>query len=109
MSKSDLKFKVHCKIIDYVEQQDPELAQIIRAVCADGALTSLKGKPGITFLMPLDKAFREKLLKLATSDNYEDVDKANDMINALIIRDIFRSPADWMAHKDDIPNSFKTS
>lgn len=105
MSKSDLKFKVHCKIIDYVEQKNPRLAQIIRAVCADNALTSLKGKPGITFLMPQDSKEIDKLADLATSVKLEDVDRANDMINALIIRDVFKNPSDWMAHRDDIPNS----
>ncbi len=61
------------------------------------ALGSLKGKPGITFLMPQDKAFLTKLEKLAYSDKTEEATKAGDMINALIIRDVFKTPADWKA------------
>jgi hypothetical protein len=99
------KFKSHCKIIDYVESVDPELAAVIRGTCSDMTLSSTKGKPGITFLMPEDKAFKKKLADLAYSDKPEDLLKAGDMISSLIIRDIFKSGSEWMAHKDDIPNS----
>jgi len=99
------QFKVHCRIIDYVEIANKELATIIKGVCADGSLGSLKGKPGITFLMPVDKNFLKKLHDLAYSANVDDVDKANELINNLIVRDILRTPGDWMTHRDDIPNS----
>lgn len=103
------QFKTYCRIIDYVDAVDPELSKIIRGLCVDMSLGSLKGKPGITFLMPQDKAFRAKLEKLAYSDKIEDSNKANDMLNALIFRDVFKSPSDWMAKKDDIPNSLLPS
>lgn len=99
------KFKTYCRIIDYVDAVDTELAELIRGTCADLSLGSTKGKPGITFLMPQDKTFRKKLADLAYSDKVDDANKASDMINALIFRDIFKSPSDWMAKKDDIPNS----
>lgn len=98
-------FKAFCRIDDYVESVDPDLAAIIRGTCADMTLRSTKGKPGITFLMPMDKAFRDKLSKMAFSDKAEDVVKACDMINALIIKDVFKKGSDWAAHKEDIPNS----
>lgn len=103
------KFKTYCRIIDYVEAVDSDLAELIRGTCTDMVLTSLKGKPGITFLMPQDKAFRAKLSELAYSEKPADAIKAGDMINALIIRDVFKSPSDWMAKKDDIPNSLMPS
>ena len=99
------QFKVHCRIIDYITVKNRELAEIIRGVCADGSLGSLKGKPGVTFLMPTDKAFLKKLSELAYSANVDDVEKANELINNLIVRDIMRTPGDWMNHHDDIPNS----
>lgn len=99
------QFKVHCRIIDYVGTTNPKLADIIKGVCADGSLNSSKGKLGVTFLMPMDKDFLKKLHDLAYSANVDDVDKANELINNLIIRDIFRTPGDWMTHRDDIPNS----
>lgn len=102
---SSKKFKTYCRIIDYVSAVDPELAEIIRGTCTDLTLGSLRGKPGITFLMPQDKAFRKKLADHAYSTKIEEANTASDMINALIIRDVFKSPSDWMAKKDDIPNS----
>lgn len=103
------QFKTHCRIIDYIESTDADLAQVIRGVCADGSLGSTKGRPGTTFLMPQDKAFIKKISDLAFSSDVDDADKANDMINALIIRDVFKTPGEWMAHKDDIPNALYPS
>jgi len=99
------QIKTYCRITDYLEVVDPDLYRLIKGVCADMALNSLRGKAGITFLMPLDKAFRQKLEKLAYSEKPADADKAQDMINACIIKDIFHEPSQWMAKKDDIPNS----
>lgn len=102
---ADKTFKTFCKIMDYVESVDPELAQLLRGTCADLTLGSLKGKPGITFLMPQDKDVRAELTKLAYSDNPDDASKACDMLNAMILRDVFKKPADFMAKRANIPNS----
>lgn len=101
------QFKTYCRIIDYVDAVDPELASIMRGTCADMPLGSLKGKPGITFLMPQDKAFRAKLEKLAYSDKTEEANKAADMLNALIIRDVFKSPSEWKSR--EVANSLLPS
>lgn len=103
------KFKTFCRIIDYVESVDTELAELLRGTCADMSLGSLKGKPGITFLMPQDKAFRKKIADLAYSDKIEDANKACDMLNACIFRDVFKTPSDWMNKRDDIPNALLPS
>lgn len=103
MSKQAVK--TYCKILDYVDATDPELADVIRGLCTEMSLTSLKGKPGITFLMPVDKAFRDKLFKLAQSPSIEDANKATDMINAIIIRDIIKTPSDFSTKRDNIPNA----
>lgn len=102
------KFKTYCRIIDYLEAVDPELAELARGTCADMSFGT-KGKPGVTFLMPQDKDYRKKLADLAYSTKVEDANKACDMFNALIIRDVFKTPADWIAKKDDIPNSLLPS
>ena len=99
------KFKVHCRIMDYVDSVDPELGEILKGTCTDMTLGSTKGKGGVTFLMPQDKAFRKKISDLAYSDKVEDANLANDMLNSIIFRDVFKSGDDWMKKKDDIPNS----
>jgi hypothetical protein len=102
-------FKAHCKIFDYVEKVEPDLAKVIRGICADGALVPLKGKVGVTFLMPQDKAYIKSIVDLAYSGNPDDIEKAHSMVCACIIRDVLKKPADWMAHRDDIPNSLYPS
>ncbi len=91
--------KTYCRILDYVETIDPDLARLISGLCVDVVLGSTRGKPGITFLLPTDKAFREKLEKLTYSEKIEDVNKAADMLNALIIRDIFKTAAEWKSRE----------
>lgn len=105
--KKDKKdsFKTFCRIIDYVESIDSDLAEILHGTCTDYTLSSLKGKNGITFLMPVDPKIRKKLADLAYSDKVEDSNKACDMINAMIMRDVFKTSRDWLDKKDDIPNS----
>lgn len=103
------KFKTYCRITDYMDSVDSEFSELIRGTCADLALNSTKGVPGKTLLWPQDKAYKEKIAKLAYSDKVEDANKASDMINALIIRDVFKAPSEWLARKDDIPNSLMPS
>lgn len=101
------QFKTYCKIIDYVDSVDADLAALLRGTCADMPLNSFKGKPGITFLMPQDKAFRAKLEKLAYSDKTEEASKAGDMLNACIIRDVFKTAAEWKSR--EVANSLYPS
>lgn len=89
------KFKTHCSIFNYIEQVDSELAAVITNLCAIGALTSLKGKPGITFLRPAKGKFRDELFRLAYHSNVDEAMKASDMLNALIIRDVFKTASEW--------------
>lgn len=103
------KFKTFCRIIDYIDSIDPELAELLRGTCADMSLGSLKGKPGITFLMPQNAAYRKKITDLAYSDNISDANKACDMLNALIIKDVLKTLNDWRNKRDDIPNSLLPS
>lgn len=100
------KIKTYKSIVEYLEKNDPVIATLLKDTCADYSL-NIKGKQGITFLVPKDASFRAKLNDLAYSDNTDDVNKACDMLNALIIPDILKSTIDWMNKRDDIPNSLR--
>jgi hypothetical protein len=104
MSKS----KTHCRIIHYLEANDPGLAELMRATCADMTLGSTRGKPGITLLSP-DKDYRAKIEKLAYSSDPADATKACDMLNALILRDVFKDGNKFMKQRSNIPNSLYPS
>jgi len=102
---SSKKFNAHCRIIDYLDSTDSELAEVIRGLCSDMSLATGRGKPGVTFLIPKDKAYRKKIFDMAYSEDVNEVQKASDMINALIMRDVLKTTSDWSSKKDDIPNS----
>lgn len=101
-------FKTHCRIIDYLDAHHSELAQLVRGTCVDMTLGSTKGKAGLTFLMP-DKKYREKIEKLAWSSNPAEATKACDMLNALILRDVFKTGTDFLTKRANIPNSLYPS
>ena len=102
------KFKTYCRLIDYLDATDPDLAALVRGTCVDLTLGSTKGKPGITLLIP-DKEYRAKISKLAYSADPAEATQACDMLNALILRDVFKSGADFMAKRANIPNSLYPS
>lgn len=101
-------FKTYCRIIDYLDATDSDLAQLVRGTCVDLTLGSTKGKPGITLLIP-DKEYRAKIAKLAYSSDPAEATQACDMLNALILRDVFKTGADFMAKRANIPNSLYPS
>jgi hypothetical protein len=95
-------------LIDYLDATDPDLAALVRGTCVDLTLGSTKGKAGITLLIP-DKEYRAKISKLAYSSDPAEASQACDMLNALILRDVFKSGADFMAKRANIPNSLYPS
>lgn len=96
--------KGYLRILDYVEDVDPELSTAINNCCAN-FLFNPSGKTGLTFLMPVrGGAFRKKLLKLSLGDS-EDRACASDMISCLVIPDYIASVDDFKGKYDDIPNS----
>jgi len=98
------KAHVYAGILEYLEDYDPDLHNIIRSLCLD-YLFNLKGKPGITFLWPKDEEFRKKIFDLAESGDVDKAFEASDMIAALVIPDNLKSPDDFKAKSDDIPNA----
>ena len=85
------------------------MAELLRGTCADMSLNSTKGKPGVTFLMPQDEKYIKEITDLAYSDDPKKANTACNMLNALILRDVFKTPADFMAKQKNIPNSLYPS
>lgn len=101
------KFKVYCRIIDYIQARADEkggemydtLAKIIRGTCADMALNSTRGRPGVTFLMPSDAAYINKIADLAYSSEIDEAEKAADMLHSLILSNVYYSAAEIKSDK----------
>lgn len=94
------KLRKFCKISKYLEKNDKELYQIFDDLCLF-PLLRVRNK-GVTFLRPVDKAFRKKLINETYSATPE---KAVDMIRALVLYDFLPSAS---AFKDKvIPNALK--
>lgn len=107
MPEAGKKFKTFCRIIDYVDQADPELSELLRGTCADMTLNSHKGKAGITFIMPSD-SLKKEIADLAYSTDVKSANKACDILNAHIFRDVYKTPADWKK-SPVVPNSLYPS
>lgn len=93
------KLKKFPRILDYLETHYPEFYNLFNYLGMQGSLNPRRGG-GITLLIP-DKSVIAELHKTAESDNPED---ATNVLLALIIRDVLRTPADWQERKNDIPN-----
>lgn len=87
-----------------MEDYDFELYSLIEKFCLE-YLFNLKGKPGITFLLPpvSNKEYRKKLFSYANGDEDQKT-IAEDMIKSLIINDNIKTPEMFRAKSDDIPN-----
>jgi hypothetical protein len=89
-SKKKHQLAKHCRIFQWIEAQDPELAGAIRDLCLEGALAG--GRRGATFLYPKDKAHRAEIVDKAYTD---EADEAARLIEALIIPDALLQSADF--------------
>lgn len=105
------KFATHCSLINYLKDSKyKSYYELIHGTCIDiTTLANFRNKAGITLLIPTDKSVLKKIEDLAVSDNVDDVNKAGDMINAMIFRDVYKTPSDWVNSKDNIPNSLYPS
>ena len=91
-SKKKGQLSKHCRIFQWVEAQDPELAGAIRDLCLEGALSPGGPVAGVTFLYPKDKAYRAEIVDKAYSD---DADEAVKLIESLIIPDALVQGSDF--------------
>ncbi len=109
-NSKDTGARAYCRILDFVERVEPELANIIKHTCNEFSLNASKGKSGVTFLMPpKSHALFVKLETLTNSGSPEDLDVANDLINTHIFRDCFKTSKDWVNSSSDIPNAMRIS
>ncbi len=98
------KFNTFCTISDYVNHTDPELYNSLEALCVTLTLNSTKGKPGVTFMVPQDEKVRNEIIKLSMGEP-EDAQKAINMLNAMILRDVVRTPSEMLSKKATLANS----
>jgi hypothetical protein len=80
------QLKKFCKISKYIEQTDKDLFGVIDDLCLYHLLKPSRGSNGITFLFPNDKAYRQKIVKLAYSN---EPDVAIKMLKTLILQDYY--------------------
>lgn len=102
------KDRAYCRILDYLDDHDEELAELARATCVDMTLGNPRSKTGITLLSP-DKDTRAMIKKLAYSSNPAEASRACDILNAHILRGSYASGADFKRNSDNIPNSLYPS
>jgi len=96
--------ETYCSIGKYLAKVDPKLYELIDDACLTGLLNS-GGKTGMTFLHPVDSAWRKKFESLVHSSAVGSKPAAEDMLRALILRDTFKTGRDWTSKRDNIPNS----
>jgi hypothetical protein len=80
-----------CQILSWVEVQDSALADAIKHLCLTGIFHP-RSRPGITFMYPKDKEFREEIVTKAFGEQAEE---AVSLIESLVLLDVFRSGAEF--------------
>lgn len=81
-----------CRIENWVRAHDADFMAAIDSLCKGSALNYSGRTNGVTFLYPSDEAYRREIIDLAYSD---DAAKAEAMIDALILPDVFLTGEDF--------------
>jgi hypothetical protein len=81
----------YCRIFQWIEDKDPAFAEVIHFLCLEGQLSPNKRAPGVTFLYPKEKAYRDKIIDMRDSD----ADEAARLIESLIIPDVLLQGSDF--------------
>jgi hypothetical protein len=89
--------KKFCRLTKYVEQNNPDLYQVIEDLCIGHYFKPSRDANGITFLFP-DKAYAQKIINAAYST---DPDVAVNMLKSLLVHGFYSSTADF---KDGVVN-----
>jgi hypothetical protein len=92
----------HCSILNYLDKEEPELAELIRACCADVPL-SRPGRSGIAFLKP-SGAFLKKIMAKSNDPNPRVAVEASKMLSACILRVNVKEAKDFRDFLQ-VPNS----
>lgn len=91
-SKKKGQLTKYCRIFQWVEAKDSDFAGAIRDLCLEALLNPSGRSPGVTFLYPKDKAYRDDIIEKAYSD---DADEAAKHIESLIIPDALLQCSDF--------------
>lgn len=78
--------EMSCTILSWVRQKDSEFADAIEQVCYDRALAPSVRTPQVTFLYPVDAAYRSEIVELAYGPKADD---AVTMLESLTLPDVF--------------------
>jgi hypothetical protein len=90
-SKKKGQMVKQCRIFQWLEAQDPELAGAVRELCLDRLLEPPPGH-GVTFLYPQEKAYRDEIVDATYS---ADPESAIKLVESLIIPDALPKGADF--------------
>lgn len=91
-------------ILDYLEDNDPEMYDFIHATANDTIFSS-RGKVGITFLNPIDSKWREQIRDIIDSGDVDKIGELSEVLSAHVIEDVFKHPGEFKTRADDIPNA----
>lgn len=95
----------HREILDFIDEYQPELRDVIDTLYQ--ADLYQKRPRGMTLLVPYDQKTVDKLCDCAYSGDPALTQQAVDMLCSMLLIDCFKTPADFMHKKDDIPNSLR--
>lgn len=95
------ELKKFCKLSKYIEQVDKDLYDVFDDLCIMHYLKPTRGANGITFLLPKEKAYRQKIINAAYST---DPTVAADMLKALILQEYYPSPSTFGNHVVNLLN-----
>jgi hypothetical protein len=91
-SKKKGQLTKYCRIFQWLQARDPDFAGAIRDLCLEALLNPSGRSPGVTFLYPKDKAYRDDIIEKAYSD---DANEAAKHIESLIIPDALLQCSDF--------------
>lgn len=89
---SDKSIKKFCNLSKYIKQKEPQLFSVFEDFCLLHYLKPARGSNGITFLLPKEKAYKQKIINAAYSTN---PDIAAAMLKALILQDYYPTPSSF--------------
>lgn len=88
----DRTLKKFCRLSKYIEQIDKDFYGVFEDLCLTHLLKPTRGSNGITLIYPGDKAYRQKIINAAYSDQPE---KAIEMLKSLILQDYYPTPTSF--------------
>jgi len=86
------KLKKFCRLSKFLEQEDKKLYNVMDDLCILYVLKPNRNAGGVTFLYPKEKAYRQKIINAAYSENPE---VAVNMIKSLVLFGYYADVSDF--------------